>query len=87
MGQTLDDLKKIVDDLARQRDELNLKIHLAKADMRDEWDRLESKWEEVQGKLTTAGKEAEKTAGAVTTGIGLIADEIKKGYERIRNAM
>ena len=87
MGQTLEDLKKIVDDLARQRDELNLKIHLAKADMRDEWDQLESKWDDVQGKMVAVSKEAEKTAGAVTTGIGLIADEIKKGYERIRNKM
>ena len=30
MGQTLNDLKKIVDDLARQRDELHLKLHLPK---------------------------------------------------------
>ena len=37
--------------------------------------------------MTAASEEAEKTAGAITTGIELIADEIKKGYKRIRNAL
>ena len=41
MGYTMDDLKKMVDDLTRQRDEINLQVHLAKAEVCDEWDNLD----------------------------------------------
>ncbi len=87
MAYTVDELKNVVEDLKRQRDELNVKLHLAKAEIRDEWDKLETKWEEVRGKMATLSQEAEKTAESVTTAAGLLADEIKKGYERIRNAL
>lgn len=87
MGYTMDDLKKLMDDLTQQRDELNVKLHLAKAEVRDEWDKLEAKWEEMKGNMTTMGEEAEKTAESVTTAAGLLAEEIKKGYERIKNAL
>ncbi len=87
MGHTMDDLKKLTDDLAQQRDELNIKLHLAKAEVRDEWDKLETKWEEMKSNMTTVSEEAEKTAESVTTAAGLLADEIKKGYERIKNAL
>ncbi len=87
MAYTVDELKNVVEDLKRQRDELNVKLHLAKAEIRDEWDKLEAKWEEVRGKMATLSQEAEKTAESVTTAAGLLADEIKKGYERIRNAL
>ncbi len=87
MGNTMDDLKKLTDDLAQQRDELNVKLHLAKAEVRDEWDKLETKWEEMKSNMTTVSEEAEKTAESVTTAAGLLADEIKKGYERIKDAL
>lgn len=87
MGHTMDDLKKLMDDLAQQRDELNVKLHLAKAEVRDEWDKLETKWEEMKGNMATVSEEAGKTAESVTAAAGLLADEIKKGYERIKNAL
>jgi hypothetical protein len=87
MGYTRDDLKKMVDDLTRQRDEINLKLHLAKAEVRDEWDKLEPKWEEVKGKMSTVREVAGQTAESVTAAAGLIADEIKQGYDRIKKAL
>jgi uncharacterized coiled-coil DUF342 family protein len=85
MGYSKEDLNKMVEDLKRQRDELNVQFHLAKAEAKDEWDKLETKWEEVRGKLAEVSEEAGKTTESVTSGLGLIVDEIKKGYERIRN--
>ena len=87
MGYTMNDLKKLVGDLTQQRDELNVKLHLAKAEVRDEWDKLDTKWEEIKGHMSTVSKEAEKTAESVTTAAGLLAEELKKGYERIKNAL
>ena len=37
MAGSMEEIKKIVDDLKTQRDELNVKFHLAKAEARDEW--------------------------------------------------
>jgi hypothetical protein len=87
MGYTRDDLKKLVDDLTQQRDEINLKLHLAKAEVRDEWDKLEPKLEEVKGKMSTVREVAGQTAESVTAAAGLIADEIKQGYDRIKKAL
>ena len=87
MGYTMDDLKKMVDDLTRQRDEINLQLHLAKAEVRDEWDKLEPKWEDVKGKMATVSEVAGQTTESVTAAAGLLADEIREGYERIKKAL
>jgi uncharacterized protein YukE len=87
MAGSMEEIKKIVDDLKTQRDELSVKFHLAKAEARDEWGNLESKWEEVKTKLAAASEEAGKTTESVSTGLGLALDELKKGYERIRKEL
>ncbi len=87
MAGSMEEIKKIVNDLKTQRDELNVKFHLAKAEARDEWANLESKWEEVKTKLAAASEEVEKTTESVSTGLGLALDEIKEGYERIRKKL
>ena len=87
MGYTMDDLKKVMDDLKQQRDEINVKLHLAKAEVRDEWDTLETKWEEVKGKMATVNEVASQTKESVAAAAGLLADEIKQGYERIKKAL
>ena len=87
MGYTFEDLKKLIDGLTRQRDELKVKLHLAKADIRDEWDKQETKWEEMRGKMAALSDEGEKSVESITSAAGLLAEEIKKGYERIRRAL
>ena len=87
MADSMESLKKIAEDLKRQRDELMLKLHLAKADARDEWAKLEVQWEDVKTKMDTVRQEAEKTTESVSTGLGLVLDELKQGYERIRKGL
>ena len=87
MGYAMHDLKNLIDDLKQQRDEINVQLHLAKAEVRDEWDKLEPKLEEVKGKISTVSEVAGQTAESVTAAAGLIADEIKQGYDRIKKAL
>ena len=87
MGYTMDDLKKMVDGLKQQRDEINLQLHLAKAEVREEWDKLEPKWEDVKGKMDAVSEVAGQTTESVTAAAGLLADEIKEGYERIKKSL
>jgi predicted nuclease with TOPRIM domain len=87
MGHSLEQLQKIADDLKRQRDGLQVKLHLAKADARDEWAKLETRWEDVRTKMEAFRKEAGHTTESVSTGLGLVLDELKKGYDNIRKTM
>jgi len=87
MSQSLEHLQKIADDLKHQRDELQVKLHLAKADARDEWAKLETRWEEVKTKMDTVRQEASQTTESVASGLSLVLDELKKGYDNIRKTL
>ena len=87
MGQSLEQLQKIADELKRQRDELHVKLHLAQADARDEWAKLETRWEEVRTKMEAVRKEAGHTTEVVGSGLSLVLDELKKGYDNIRKTL
>jgi len=87
MAETKEQLTKMVDDLKRQRDEIKLKLHLAKADARDEWSKLEVKLEQMKTKMDSFRQEAGTTAGEVGKALELAAAELKKGYERIKKLL
>lgn len=77
-------LQRLLDELRTQRDELKVKLHLAKADARDEFAELEKQFEHLRGKLDAAGAEAGEIAGNVGAALGGVAEELRKGYERLR---
>lgn len=87
MADATDQVRKLIDELKQQRDELRVKLHLAKADARDEWELLEKQWEQVLAKLEVAREEAGRTAQGVGSALRLAAEEIKRGYDRIRQRM
>ena len=51
MAELEQKLASLKEDLRQARDELRVQMHLAKADARDEWEKLEPKWDEFQEKL------------------------------------
>jgi hypothetical protein len=69
------------------RDEMKVKLHLARADARDEWDELEKKLEHLKARLGVAGEEAGKAAQDVGAALKLVAAELRKGYERVRQTL
>ena len=79
--------EELVGKLERQRDELKLRAHLAKAEARDEWEELEVKWERLRSRLKAAGEEADVASEDVRAAASILADELKKGYERIRQSL
>ncbi|MBK9308608.1 MAG: hypothetical protein IPM58_16340 [Nitrospira sp.] len=80
-------MTKALDHLKQQRDELQVQLHLAKADAKDEWARLETQWDEVKPKLEAAREEVGKTAESVGAALGMAIEELKKGYERLRSRL
>lgn len=84
MTQFDEEFKKLEEKLMQQRDELRVKMHLAKADAKDEWEELERKWAHAQVKFGEVRHAAGESMGDIHTATRLLGDEILKGYERIR---
>jgi hypothetical protein len=84
MAEMPEEMKKLQDTLLQQRDELRVKLHLAKADARDEWEGLERKWAEAQVKFSQMQKTAGDSMVEIEAAARLLGEEIQKGYERIR---
>jgi predicted nucleic acid-binding Zn-ribbon protein len=84
-------IKTLMEQLQRQRDELRLKLHLGKAEARDAWEELERKWEHLRARsepmreaLSESSKEVGKEVGKAAHDL---AEEIRNGYERLRKLL
>lgn len=74
--------------LAREREDLALKIGLAKLEAKAEWEELEAKWDHLKAVKGPPMKEAAaETARGVASTLEQAADELKKGYEKIRRLL
>lgn len=87
----LDRMKREIDELMQtlktERDELKLKIHLAEAEARDEWERLEPVWQRFREKAGTVGSAAADASHEIGAAAQLLGDELAAGYVRIRDAV
>lgn len=82
--ETRNNLRELFDDLRRQRDEVALRLHLARADARDEWATLEKKWEHLKARIEVVGREAGVVAEDLGEAAWGVVEELKKGYARLR---
>ena len=87
MTGQLFDIDDVIEGLKQQRDEIRLQIHLAKAGVREEWQEMEKKWEELTAKAAVIGRETGKSSREVFEAVKLVADEVRHGYERIRKRL
>ncbi len=80
-------LKSLMQQLETERDELKLKLGLAKLEAREEWQDLEGKMEALRGRMKVVGEGAKEASGDVAAAAGVLADEIKEGFSKIRKLM
>ena len=74
--------------LKQERDEIALKMHLGRKDLEMEWRELEAKWSELKAVKGPPLKDAaSQTAHGVGTAMELAAEELKKGYAKIRKLL
>ncbi len=76
--------EELMASIEQLRDEINLKAHLGKAEAREALEELEKKWDSFQAQYKPVADEAGKTAQNTQAALGLVADELKSGYQRIR---
>jgi len=77
-------LDKLIEELRQGRDELKVQIHLAKAEATDLWHETEDKWQHLRSQLDKLEDGAGDGAKDVGAAAMLAAEEIKKGYQRLR---
>ena len=79
--------KAVVDTLKQERDELNVKMHLASLEVRDEWQEVEKKWEHAQSKARQLTKASGQSAHELGEAFSLLGDELKETYRRLRKTL
>ncbi len=82
-----DKLEKLWRGLKTERDELRLQMHLAKAELRDEWEDLEEEYAHAQQKFDRFKKETGELAGEAKQAMGIVVDEIGAAYKRVRQRL
>ncbi len=87
MEQEKKEMDSFMQKIQQQRDELVLKIHLGKAEVKDEWAVAEKKWEHLKGKtpaVARAGGEGMKDVGSA---VKLVGEELLNTYARIKKIL
>lgn len=70
-----------------ERDELRVKLNLAKLEARDEWEDLEKKMASLKGRMKVVKEEAKEASGDIGDAFDALATEIKEGLSRIRRML
>ena len=76
------DLHDLNRDLKKLRDELELKMHLASMEAKQEWKALDAKWQSFSSKARL-----EDSAESVGDALQLLGEELKRGYKRLKAAL
>jgi len=76
------DLHDMNRDLKKLRDELELKMHLASMEAKQEWKALDAKWQSFSSKA-----KLEDSAESVGDALQLLGEELKRGYKRLKAAL
>ena len=87
MTEREDRLQSLLTRLEQERDELKLKIGLAKLEGREEWTDLETKLDRLRGRMKVVQEEAGDSSGDVGAALEVLGEEIKAAFDRIRKVL
>ncbi|MEK6202105.1 MAG: hypothetical protein N2A40_06760 [Desulfobulbaceae bacterium] len=87
MDQERKDVETFVQKIQQQRDEILLKMHLAKAEVKDEWAVAEKKWEHLKTKTPVVAREGGESMKDVGAAVKLVGEELLRSYERIKKVL
>jgi uncharacterized coiled-coil DUF342 family protein len=80
-------IASMISKLKTNRDELKLKAHLAKAEVKDELHSLESKLTQLNDRFEPTKHAVGETADHVWESLKLVGEELMDGFHRIRKSL
>lgn len=84
---TDDRLEELIQKIKTERDELRVQMHLAKAELRDEWEELEKKWPHADVHFKDVLDQTRETAEDVRKAASVVAEELNDAFLRIRDRL
>ena len=87
MSDWREQFRTTLDDLRRERDLLRVQLHLGKAEIKREWDKLEQKWGELRQEGERLSDATRDARGDLAKAAGRLASELKASYARLRERL
>lgn len=87
MSEQRNSLDEVISKLKQERDELQLQMHLASMDAKDEYERLSGKCDDLTDQYEPVKDAVEDTTENIFAALGMVADELKVGFQRVRKAI
>ena len=78
------ELDELLKKLEQRRDELNVQMHLGKAEAKDLWQETEYKWRHLRSQLDEIDNDTGDVAKDVGAAAMIVAEEIRQGYDRLK---
>lgn len=80
-------VSKLIHDLKRERDELQVHVHLGSLEAKKQWQILSDKLNAMSQRYTPLKDAVEETAEDVWDSLKLVGSEIWDGFKRIRESL
>ena len=84
MNDVKNRIKETLNELKQERDELKVKLRLAKMQAGDEWEKREDQLEKLEAKTKELGNAASDASQGIGAAAKLLAEEIADGFSKIR---
>lgn len=78
---------KVMEEIKRNRDELKLKAHLFKSEVKDKWEDVENKWEHLSSEVRPALKATKEALSEISEANKLLLEEVAEGYRKIKKSL
>ena len=78
-----EDFEKLLNKLQTERDEINLKLHLASMDARQEFEEAEKEWGRLKIKAAEIADDSVETSEEFIASAKIVGEELKDTYHRI----
>lgn len=81
------EMRKMIDLLRAERDNLRVKIQLGSMEAKEEFDEAEQKWQKLKAKASAVSEHIAESSNDVTGAVKVIAEELGETYSRIADRL
>jgi hypothetical protein len=78
-----EDFENLLNELQTERDEINLKMHLASMEARQEFEESEKEWRRLKSRIAEIADESVETSEGFIDKAKIVGEELKETYSRI----
>jgi prefoldin subunit 5 len=82
-----EELNKLSEKIKQYRDEARVQLHLAREDVKDEWDDLEQGLDRFRNKMDQVLHDAENASQEARQTAQKLGEDLKSGYQNIRKKL